>query len=365
MREHASPALPWHTSPRRRLGAGGALLLAVLLAHGLRLGLLPGAPNAPGQPAPRRAPALALLSAPATMPRLPVATAEPQAVMAAPLQGQAATPAPRAMHAALAGTMARGGAAMASPHAAASAAAPTVPDEAAAESEIMPQPTAAGEVPVYATRLPDSATLHDELQRAAISGTARLTWQRYADAYELSLAGSLQGMPVLASTSRCGIDAQGVSPLRHAELRRAREVRAVNFQREAGRISFSGPHVRYALLPGAQDRLSWIIQLPAIIEADPALARPGARVTLYVVGTRGDAEAWSFEEQGRQALELAGGIVPDALHLLREPRRPYDARVEVWLDPARQHLPVRALFTTLPGGQPLELRLSYTAGAPP
>ena len=40
-----------------------------------------------------------------------------------------------------------------------------------------------------------------------------------------------------------------------------------------------------------------------------------------------------------------------------------DAR-EVWLDPARQHLPVRALFTTVPNGQPMELTLSRSEAAP-
>jgi len=78
-----------------------------------------------------------------------------------------------------------------------------------------------------------------------------------------------------------------VAPLRHAELRRAREQRAVNFQREAATITFSGPQVAYALPPGAQDRLSWMIQLPAILEADAALTRAGAVVTLFVAGTRG------------------------------------------------------------------------------
>ena len=60
-----------------------------------------------------------------------------------------------------------------------------------------------------------------------------------------------------------------------------------------------------------------------------------------------------------------------ALQLRREPTRPYDTRVEVWLDPARQHLPVRAVFTTLPGGEPLQLELAaldrgleIDAGAP-
>ena len=38
--------------------------------------------------------------------------------------------------------------------------------------------------------------------------------------------------------------------------------------------------------------------------------------------------------------------------------------VEVWLDPARQHLPVQARFTTLPGGEPLELLLAAVDSGP-
>jgi hypothetical protein len=55
--------------------------------------------------------------------------------------------------------------------------------------------------------------------------------------------------------------------------------------------------------------------------------------------------------------------VRDTLHLVREPRRPYDTRVEVWLDAARHHLPVRVRLTPVPGGEPLEMRLD-AASAP-
>ena len=177
-------------------------------------------------------------------------------------------------------------------------------------------------------------------------------------AYLLRLDTDWPGQAPRGTASRGLIDGEGVSPVRHTELQRARETRAVNFQREAGLITFSGPQLAYALRPGAQDRLSWWIQLPAIVEGDAALARPGASVQIFVVGARGDAEAWRFEVQGHEPLELPAGSVAQALHLRREPTRPYDSRVEVWLDPARQHLPVRAVFTTLPGGVPMEMALS-------
>jgi hypothetical protein len=49
--------------------------------------------------------------------------------------------------------------------------------------------------------------------------------------------------------------------------------------------------------------------------------------------------------------------LPGTLSLRREPRKPYDTQVEVWLDPGRQHLPVRMRLTTLPGGDSTELQL--------
>ncbi|MEO7851440.1 MAG: DUF3108 domain-containing protein [Rubrivivax sp.] len=218
-------------------------------------------------------------------------------------------------------------------------------------------------VPVYATHLPASASLHYVAQRGASSGSAQLQWRRDGAEYELTLDSALPGQPLLGSTSRGRVDADGVAPVRHVERRKLRDVRATNFQRDTGFISFSGPSQIVPLHAGAQDRLSWMIQLPAIIEADPALGDIGARITLFVVGTRGDAEAWVFQARGRQSIELPAGTLHDALHFVREPTRPFDTHIEIWLDPARQHLPVRARFATVPGGQALELLLAH-AGDP-
>jgi len=305
-----------------RVAAWALLVLAVLLAHGLLLHAL-RPPSTALAPVAARGPVVAL--------RLIVpGAAEPvPRVVAAPTPRPLA-PRPRAV--------------------------PAPPTPAAAPEQ--PAVEAAA-LPVYATRLPAAASLHYRLQRGETVGAARLQWQREAGDYLLRLDTAWPGQPAAGSASRGLIDAEGVAPVRHAELRRAREVRAANFQREAGRITFSGPQLAYALPPGAQDRLSWMIQLPGVVEADAALARAGASVTLFVVGTRGDAEPWRFEVLGAEALLLPAGEVPQALRLKREPTRPYDTRVEVWLDPARQHLPVRAVFTTLPGGQPLAMELAH------
>jgi len=54
---------------------------------------------------------------------------------------------------------------------------------------------------------------------------------------------------------------------------------------------------------------------------------------------------------GAEPLALPAGPVSAALRLVREPARPYDQRIEVWLDPARAHLPVQVRLQTVPGPQ--------------
>ena len=323
-----------------RVAACALLVLAVLLMQGLLLHALRRPPAALA-PMASRGPVVALRLIAPPLPALPAPAPEPvpPVVAAAPAPKP---PAPR-------------------PH---SLPAPQLP---APQWPVVATPETAVEstaLPAYATRLPDATSLHYRLQRGDAVGAARLQWQREAGDYLLRLDTDWPGQPAAGSASRGLIDAEGVAPVRHAELRRAREVRAANFQREAGRITFSGPQLAYALPLGAQDRLSWMIQLPGVVEADATLARAGASVTLFVVGTRGDAEPWRFEVLGTEPLRLPAGEVPQALRLKREPTRPYDTRIEVWLDPARQHLPVRVVFTTLLGGQPLAMELEIDAVAP-
>lgn len=193
----------------------------------------------------------------------------------------------------------------------------------------------------YPTQLPPPATLHYELRRGALAGRGALHWQHDGERYDARLDAQLDGSPVLQWASRGGFDAAGVAPERFVAHGRRRSAQAVNFQRDAGKITFSGPTVEHALLAGAQDRLSWMLQLAAIAAARPPAA--GEQIVMQVAGPRGDAEAWQFDVVGDAVIDTDIGPVP-ALRLVREPRRRYDTRIEVWLDPARHHLPVRALL---------------------
>lgn len=216
---------------------------------------------------------------------------------------------------------------------------------------------AAAAPPTYRTRMPPSAVLRYDLRRGALGGEGELRWQRDGDRYEMQLQGTVFGLTLLWQTSRGGFDAAGIAPERFLDRRRGREQRAASFQRERGLITYSGDEARHPLLPGAQDRLSWMAQLAAIVEADPPRWRPGAQVEMAVSGSRGDSDVWTFTVTGLETIALVGGRTLEALALKREPRKPFDTAVEVWLDPGRHHLPVRMRLSNGRDGEALQFVL--------
>ena len=279
-----------------------------------------------------------------------------------PLQLPVPLPLPPAVPAAIQAQRPRAALAPAVRRVAAASAAPASPvvtavavPDAALETGAETAPIGAApavEVPVYATRLPPAGTWHYRLQRGVVVGHAELRWSRAADErYELQLQGSVAGVTLLEWSSQGQLDAAGIAPERFAVRRRGRDRLAANFQRDAVKITFSGPTYELPLLPGAQDRLSWMVQLPAIVAAAPEHFGAGARIVLFVAGARGDADVWTFVVQGTERL----GETP-ALKLVREPQRLYGIRAEVWLDPAAQYLPLRVVQTPSGGGAALELQ---------
>ncbi len=352
-RRRSSPTL---LPPRWRPALGVALL--VVLGHAL---LLAGLPMDIGGPRPAPAPVLqvrqiVLAAAPAAAPRLipsppPSIRRPPSAV---PRRAAPVTP-PRPP--ALAEAAARD--AESEPATALPALIP-VALTAQADSAAAPAATANAETPppTYATKPPPPVALRYELRRGAVRGQGEVQWRPEGRHYELQIEGSAFGLPLLSQTSSGGFDAAGLAPQRFVERRRGREQRAANFQRERGVISFSASSDEFALLPGAQDRLSWMLQLAAIIEAAPGRYGVGDHVAMQVTGVRGDVDVWRFSVVGREAVEVAGGErIADTLVLRRDPRKPYDTRVDVWLDPKRHHLPVRLKLGNATGNDALELLL--------
>jgi hypothetical protein len=221
-------------------------------------------------------------------------------------------------------------------------------------------PPSAGDVPVYRTQLPPSMRLQYSLRRGAASGSAELTWRVAEGAYQLSLEARLAERVLFTQISQGRIDQDGVAPLRFTNQRARGGVQAANFQRRndtsEGKVTFSGPATEYPLLPGTQDRLSWLLQLSAVAAAEPERAAPGGQVVLYVVTARGEADVWTLRFVDFEVVDTSAGPVR-AAKFSRDARRLYDTHVEVWLDPARHHLPVKARWGTSPDGDALELQL--------
>jgi Protein of unknown function (DUF3108) len=219
-------------------------------------------------------------------------------------------------------------------------------------------------IPLYRTQLPPAATLRYDISRGLLHGTGELSWRPQAGAYELKLDFKLAGVTILSQASTGGIDAAGIAPLRFTDQRARRGTTAANFQRyqgkrgdtESDKITYSGSQSEFALKPGAQDRLSWMLQLAAIVAAEPQLGAPGARVVMQVTGARGDAGLWVFRCIGAEAIDFRGGPI-DTLKFVREPREAYDTLVQVWLDPKHHHLPVRATQKSGASDEGYELRL--------
>lgn len=217
----------------------------------------------------------------------------------------------------------------------------------------IPAPSSAPASGLSAQETPDSArrylaapSLHWQyrLQQDEQEGWARLHWQsaETEGRYQARLQRELAGRPLPAWRSEGGFDALGLAPIRFAEQRRAQQdSRALNFRREQGLISFSASPEQIPLPAGAQDRLSWMLQLAALLEGDSRLRQTGRRIQLPVAGVRGSLADWEFEVLGRQDLSLPVGTITGALHLRRAAPGLYEPDVEVWLDPARHHLPVR------------------------
>lgn len=362
-------ARPDRVRPAGLLAAAAlALLLHALLLGGLEIG--PGAPAVAPVPAPVQVRSVTL-PPPALDPETDV---DPPPAAARPGPAPAAAPpAPRPARAAPpepppADVPDRPGppAPAALPDAADGAGAPA-PEAAASEpGEATPALLLAASAPalaaglpgsepppVYPTVLPPAVTLDYELRRGMLTGSATLSWRPEGGRYELQLDGSVIGLRVLSQLSRGRLDAHGLAPERFTDQRARRSMQAANFRRDTGRISFSGPTHELPLYPGVQDRLSWMVQLPAIVAADPALRRAGQRILLQAVGARGDSALWAVQVLGPATVQTRAGTVA-TLHLRREPRGPYDTRVEVWLDPARHHLPLRA---TLQSGDEAALEL--------
>lgn len=230
---------------------------------------------------------------------------------------------------------------------------PAQAQPAATTAQIAAIEAPAGDDPSPPTAIAPAVEWRYLLRQNGREGLARLSWQPQDGGYQLRLEREIEGRALPGWRSQGGLDGQGLAPQRYAQQRRSRQgwqdSQATNFRRDEGIISFSASPDQVALPAGVQDRISWWLQLAAIVAGAPQRFGPGSEIRLPVAGLRGEVHDWVFEVVGDEALALPNTVLASTLRLRRAALGPYDGGIEVWLDPARGHLPVRLIVGGLEG----------------
>ena len=226
---------------------------------------------------------------------------------------------------------------------------PASPESGPAEPELQAMaPRQLREDVAWASRyvIPASLNLQYEVSsnKFPFRLNAELGWQQDGASYDAKLSFGAFGLRRV-QTSRGEITAVGLAPLRFSDKYRS-EV-AAHVVREKGKVTFSANTPDAPLLAGAQDRLSVVLQLAAMVAGDPERFPRASTITLQIIGPR-DADIWLFTVEEDETLNLPGG--PQATRkLVRNPRREFDQKVELWLAPALGYLPARIRITEANG----------------
>jgi hypothetical protein len=315
-----------HLARHRRLAAlGGLSLLLHLFAFAWIDALSSPPPPAIGQP-------IALRLVRSTAPAAPPPRAQPRPEPVAPPAAAARPAASSAAAPGLAPILA--------------SAAPAPPPIAATDTSAATAGTRPLRMPGrYRVRPPSSATLHYAVTRSApgqaaeTAAPAQLVWNSTGNSYRLRVEGVLG---VLESEG--GGDDAGIAPLQSVERGAAGGEVAVRFNRETQRIE-SGPLSGSATLyQGSQDRASVLMQLAGIGLAEPDQMQD---VIDIVVGGTGGAQIVRFQVLGTEQLATGAGTL-GTVHLVQLAGAG-ERRVELWLAPQQQWLPVQ-LRVTEPDG---------------
>jgi hypothetical protein len=242
---------------------------------------------------------------------------------------------------------------------------PAEPPQVATASDVAPPAPAAthasGAAPGGHVVVPPSARLHYDVTAQSkgftLKGQAELDWRNEGGHYEaqMNMSSPLPFVKPRVQRSTGLLTAQGLAPERFSDKVRSEE--AAHFDREQGKVTFSTNKPEAALEPGAQDRLSIVLQLGAMIAGNPSKYPTGSQITVQTASTK-EAEPWTFTVKGQETLDLPGGRT-SALLLTRNPRKEYDVKVELWLAPGHAYAPVR-LRLTQPNGDWVDQQWSST-----
>lgn len=172
-----------------------------------------------------------------------------------------------------------------------------------------------------------------------------LRWVQDGKTYDARMEISMFLLGSRVQTSVGQVTPHGLAPTRFGDKFRS-EV-AAHFDHEKNKVSFSANTPDVPLLPGGQDQLSALMQLAAMIAAQPSQFVVGTTLPIQAVGPR-SAESWVFTVGATEKLTLPGGEL-STLRLSRDAPGEYAPKMELWLAPSLGYLPVRIRLTQANG----------------
>ncbi len=175
--------------------------------------------------------------------------------------------------------------------------------------------------------------------------SGQLRWQHNEERYTLSLTVRALLLGNREWRSQGLIGPQGLQPQRFSDKRRTE--RATHFDREGGRVVFSGSAAPVPLLSGAQDQISLYVQMAAAIASATPPMPEGTRLQVQTATSR-DALPWLLTLERHETLRFEGQAL-DTAYWVCLPRQRFDARIELWTSPLHHHLPARIRITQASG----------------
>jgi hypothetical protein len=193
----------------------------------------------------------------------------------------------------------------------------------------------------YRVSLPPSARLRYELLlqgRPAPDQPAYLDWRSDGASYTLDV----DGLTGRLSSRGMGGDA-GIVPQEASETQGERALRT-SFDPETGEVRFEAGGTGAQATIGMQDRASVLVQLAAIGRADPEQMQDEIRIAVADAAAVGIRQ---YQVLGQEDVATGIGTLP-AWHLAQT-AAPGQARLELWLAPSQDWLPVQLRLTAADG----------------
>ena len=176
-----------------------------------------------------------------------------------------------------------------------------------------------------------------EVKGFPYTASGELLWQQDGRTYDARLEISHFLLGSRIQTSKGLISTQGLEPVRFGD--KVRSEVAAHFERDKGKVIFSANTPDVALLPGAQDQLSVLLQMSTLLGSDPARFVSGTQIPFQAIGPR-SAEHWVFTAGASETIALTHGETT-GIKFTRPPVSEFEPRLEVWFGPDVAYLPVR------------------------